>query len=88
MAKRTDWSPLKATREELGLSRADLAALAGLGYRQIYEIEAGYTVGFPVKLKDALAVMGVDAADVEQQHKMWIERRAAMLRTRFAVADR
>ena len=75
--------PLVTLRENAGISRRDLAILAGMDYHAVYEVERGYTAYLPGALRRALVEMGIDLPELEAELLVWRRTRAQEIGARM-----
>jgi hypothetical protein len=64
-------NPIKAIREQLGMSRKTWCAIHGVSYQMQTLAEGGYCQGIPEKIKSALTAAGIDARELEENYKSW-----------------
>ena len=65
-------SPLAQMREQLGLSRRELAVAAGISWHVLYQCETGYRQSIPRRVLQALDRMGIDPEQIlESQEAFW-----------------
>ena len=72
-------NPVKLAREELGLSRHDMAVMAGVGIVTIYQLERGSYARVPRGIEAVLERLGVDTARLHCDYIEWREAEAERL---------
>ena len=72
-------NPVKLAREELGLSRHDMAVMAGVGIVTIYQLERGSYARVPRGIEAVLERLGVDTARLHRDYIEWREAEAERL---------
>jgi transcriptional regulator with XRE-family HTH domain len=75
--------PLITLRKRAGISRRELAILAGVAYMAIYEVETGIYRGIPRALRKALADMDADVPQLEADIAAWREACSRALSARL-----
>jgi hypothetical protein len=78
----TDMSPLEIVRHSLGLTRGELALLAGCGHGALYNAEMGSSgqASIPSRVTAALEGLGVDVDALASEQAAWLRARAAEVR--------
>jgi transcriptional regulator with XRE-family HTH domain len=64
-------NPVKRVRDELGLSRHDIAVMAGCGIVYVYQLERGSLTRVPESICKVLAGLGVDAVALGREYAAW-----------------
>jgi DNA-binding transcriptional regulator YiaG len=80
--------PIQSIRQDrTGLSRADFAALLGVGYMPVYLSETGRTTP-PRRLLDAVVRVGLhsDTDELARECEPWRQDRAALLAAELRAA--
>jgi len=72
-------NPVKLAREELGLSRHDMAVMAGVGIVTIYQLRRSSTARVPRGIEAVLERLGVDTARLHRDYIAWREAEAERL---------
>ena len=72
-------NPVKLAREELGLSRHDMAVMAGVGIVTIYQLERGSYARVPRGIEAVLERLGVDVVRLHCDYIEWREAEAERL---------
>ena len=72
-------NPVKLAREQLGLSRHDMAVMAGVGIVTIYQLERGSYARVPRGIEAVLERLGVDTARLHCDYIEWREAEAERL---------
>ncbi len=80
-------NPLKKAREELGLSRHEVAIMAGTSIVAIYNAERGSLTRVPESVCAVFAGLGVDAERLQDAYKTWrmAEGRRVFIETRQGI---
>ena len=83
-------NPLKKAREELGLSRHEVAIMAGTSIVAIYNAERGSLTRVPESICVVLTGLGVDAERLQDDYKTWrmAEGRRVFIETRQGIGGR
>lgn len=75
-------SPMRAFRERLSMSQAEMAAMIGCSNAHLYKIESGF-VDISPKIIDALAEVDPEVAEViGEQHKKYMDQKRANIKER------
>ena len=72
-------NPVKLAREELGLSRHDMAVMAGVGIVTIYQLERGSYARVPKGIESVFERLGVDVVRLHRDYIAWREAEAERL---------
>ena len=72
-------NPVKLAREALGLSRHDMAVMAGVGIVTIYQLERGSYARVPRGIEAVLERLGVDTVRLHRDYIAWREAEAERL---------
>ena len=72
-------NPVKLAREQLGLSRHDMAVMAGVGIVTIYQLERGSYARVPRGIEAVLERLGVDTVRLHRDYIAWREAEAERL---------
>ena len=69
-------NPVKLAREQLGLSRHDMAVMAGVGIVTIYQLERGSYARVPKGIEAVFERLGVDVVRLYRDYIAWREAEA------------
>jgi len=83
-------NPVKRVRDELGLSRHDIAVMAGCGIVYVYQLERGSLTRVPESICKVLAGLAVDVDRLQDDYKAWrmAEGRRVFIETRQGFGAR
>jgi DNA-binding XRE family transcriptional regulator len=64
-------NPVVALRNQLGLSRQELAVLLCVGYQTVYQVEAGLVSHIQSSIKNPLRRLGFDVDELDTEYLAW-----------------
>lgn len=81
-------NPIQAAREAKGITRAELALLAGADYALVYQAETGRLSRPSPAVLNALAKLGFDSAQLAADYASWRQAMAEeFLASKLAAAQ-
>lgn len=66
-------NPVIREREKLGMSRHELAVMAGVGPATVYQCERGTLAAVPATIRAVFEGLGVDGVALVQEYASWRE---------------
>lgn len=64
-------NPAREVREKLGLSRHDVAMMAGTSTVALYNVERGSLTKIPASIEAVYAGLGVDIEELHRRYSNW-----------------